>query len=77
MMEVKEIYMSAFPKKKDFVEYMSRWVKEPNRETSLMDSAIKKYKLMPLLGYDISTLKDISEYIYESDFTKKHENHKY
>ena len=76
-MQVRAIYKSAFPKKEDFVEYMSKWVKVPKAETSLMDGAIKKYKLMPLLGYDLSTLKDITEYIYETDFTKKHKNHKY
>ena len=69
--------MNAFPNKEDFVAYMSEWVKDPNAGTSLMDGAIKKYELMPQLGYDLSTLKDISAYIYDTDFTKKHDGHKY
>ncbi len=77
MIQIREVYKSAFVKKEDFVKYMSKWVHRPKAETSLMDGAIKKYKLMPLLGYDLSTLKDITEYIYETDFTKKHKNHKY
>jgi len=77
MMEIREKYKNAFPKKEDFVEYMSNWAKEPNAETSLMDGAIKKYELMPLLGYELETLKDITTFIYETDFTKKHKGHKY
>ena len=33
-----------------------------------MHDAIKKYELMPELGYDLDTLKSIAEYIYDTDF---------
>ena len=33
-----------------------------------MSDAIKKYELMPELGYDIDTLRSIAEYIYDTDF---------
>ncbi len=69
--EIKLRYLSAFPKKENFVEYMSTWVKHPNTDTSLMSDAIEKYELMPELGYDMDTLKQISEFIYTHDFTKK------
>ena len=75
-MRVRENYLKAFPNKKDFVEYMSKWVLTPNAEGSLMLDAIKKYELMPLLGYEESTLKIITKYIYDTDFTKEHEGHK-
>ncbi|MCK5293118.1 MAG: cytochrome C [Arcobacteraceae bacterium] len=68
-------YKIAFPKKEDFVNYMARWVQHPNPETSLMDGAIKKHGLMPELGFDLDTLKQISEYIYDTDFTKPHEHY--
>lgn len=74
--EIKQRYKSAFSNKEDFVEYMSNWVLKPKASTSLMDEAINRYKLMPELGYDLSTLKEISAYIYETDFTKKHIGHK-
>ncbi len=77
MVEIRKKYKSAFSDKKEFVDYMSNWVKEPNAGTSLMDGAIKKYELMPMLGYELETLKDIAAYIYDTDFTKKHEGHKY
>jgi len=70
IMEIQKRYKSAFPNKKEFVNYMSRWVQYPKKETSLMDDAIKKYKLMPELGFDLSTLEEISEYIYDTDFKK-------
>lgn len=75
IISVRENYLRAFPKKEDFVEYMSKWVTHPNEEGSLMIDAIKKYKLMPLLGYEKSTLQIIAEYIYVTDFTKEHEGH--
>ena len=73
--EIKENYLRAFPNKKDFVAYMSKWVVKPKEETSLMLDAIKKYELMPELGFDESTTRDIASYIYDTDFSKEHEGH--
>lgn len=66
--ELKQRYISAFPKKEDFVEYMSTWVVKPDENTSLMLDAIEKYKLMPELAFDKATLEEIAEFIYENDF---------
>jgi len=76
IVHVREIYKSAFPKKEDFINYMSKWVMKPDAKTSLMDDAIKKYELMPLLGYEMEVLKDITAFIYDTDFTKEHEGHR-
>jgi|GEM_PF-403172 len=76
MVSVRETYLRAFDKKEDFVEYMTKWVMQPNTKGSLMLHAIEKYKLMPELGYEQSTLKIITAYIYDTDFTKVHEGHK-
>lgn len=73
--EIKDRYKDAFLQKEDFVEYMSTWVLKPNAQTSLMSEAISKYEIMPELGYEINTLKEISAYIYETDFNKKHLGH--
>lgn len=77
MMKVREDYLRAFPKKEDFVAYMSTWVKNPKKKTSIMLGEIKKYELMPYLHYDLDSLKEISAYIYETDFEKEHEGHTY
>ena len=68
MFEIQSRYKSAFVKKKDFVSYMSKWVANPNTETSLMRDAVKKYELMPHLGFDKDMLKDIAGHIYDNDF---------
>ena len=65
--EVRKRYINAFPQKKDFINNLSLWVYKPNKETTLMDDKIKKFGIMPHLGYDISTLKIIAEYIYQGD----------
>ena len=68
VVKFKAVYLNAFPDKKDFVKYMSSWVQNPDKETSLMRSCIKKHGLMPHLGFDIETLRDITAYIYDTDF---------
>lgn len=71
IIEVKKRYKSAFPKKEDFVKYMSKWVIDPNEDSSLMHDFIKKFEIMPHLSYDIETLREISKYIYDTDFTTR------
>ncbi|MCW8838076.1 MAG: cytochrome C [Thiovulaceae bacterium] len=73
--EIQRRYKAVFPKKEDFVDYMTTWVVKPNAKTSIMLDAVKKYELMPELGYDEDTLRQISEYIFDNDFLKKHEGH--
>lgn len=75
VVEFKQRYLQAFPKKEEFIEYMATWIEHPNAKTSLMNDAIIKYELMPELGFDIETVREISQYIYETDFTKPHEGH--
>lgn len=57
-------YKEAFPDEKTFVEYMSTWVLNPDKSTSIMGDMIEKYQLMPQLGYDKDTLEKIATYIY-------------
>ena len=73
--EIKENYLRAFPNKKDFISYMSKWIVNPSADASIMLDSIKKYELMPDLGFDESTTRDIASYIYDTDFSKEHEGH--
>jgi hypothetical protein len=75
MVKVRENYLRAFPKKEDFIAYMSTWVSDPKEETSIMLWAVKKYKLMPYLHYDLDSLKEIAAYVYETNFEKEHKGH--
>ena len=65
---VKAAYLQAFPKKEAFVKQMSSWVFNPKEETSIMHQEIEKFGLMPNLAYDKEVLKEISAYIYDTDF---------
>lgn len=73
--ELRERYKKVFKNRDEFVSYMSKWVEHPQEKTSIMSDAIKKYGLMPELGFDIQTLMDISGYIYDTDFTKRGAGH--
>ena len=64
MKEVQKVYKKAFPKKVDFINYMTNWVAHPNKDDSLMYYAIDKYELMPELAFEKDTLYEITEYIY-------------
>ena len=68
MREVRQNYLSAYPKKSDFIKAMSEWVDHPHEETSIISQAIKKYDLMPNLYFQKDVLKEISAYIYDTDF---------
>lgn len=73
VVEFKKRYINAFSDKKEFVNYMSKWVLKPTEKGSLMHDAIQKHGLMPELGFDEETLREIASYIYDTDFTKKGE----
>jgi len=68
LVEIKKRYINAFSNKKEFVDYMAKWVQHPNKDTSLMQDSIIKYEIMPELGFDKDTLEQISKYIYETNF---------
>ena len=66
--EIKGYYKVAYPTKKEFVEKLSTWVSHPDKKTAKLPHAIKEYKqVMPYLGIDIEILRDIAEYLYETD----------
>jgi len=68
VVEFKKNYKDAFSTKEDFVKFMTAFVLNPTKEKSIMQGSIKKHGLMPHLCYDEEMLKDISSYIYETDF---------
>ena len=40
-----------------------------------MLQSVQKHGIMPHLGFEEEALKEIVEYIYDTDFTKSHEGH--
>ena len=64
---VQSRYKEAFKDKQSFVNYMSNWINNPNKDGSLMRDMIKKYELMPHMQFDKQTLKEITTYLYENE----------
>jgi hypothetical protein len=55
----------AYPNRDEFVERIVVWVKEPKAEFALMPGAIRKFGLMPKLGYSDNDVRLIAEYLYD------------
>lgn len=55
----------AYPNREEFVQRVVGWVKEPSADKSLMPGAIKKFGVMPKLGFADSDVRLIAEYLYE------------
>jgi len=68
--QVKKRYLNASIDKNDFIESMTNWVINPSEDNSLMRGAVKKLKVMPKLGYKVEEIKEIVNYIYETDMPK-------
>ncbi len=68
MMRVQQHYKPSFPAKKDFVNAILNWVKNPTEKETLMPGAVRKFKIMPHLGYKDDEIKLIAEALFETDF---------
>lgn len=68
IVEIQSRYKKAFPAKKHFVDFMQTWVEKPHAKSALMPEAITQYGLMPELGFDAQSLKEIAEFVYEHTF---------
>lgn len=68
--EIQKTYKKAFATKEKFVEFMATWVGKPDAKTALMPEAIAKYSLMPELGLDQATLKEIASFFYDAPLSK-------
>jgi len=55
----------AYPNREQFVERIINWVNEPKAEDALMRGAIRKFGLMPKLGYSENDVRLIAEYLYD------------
>lgn len=55
----------AYPGREDFVQRIVNWVNEPNAEDVLMPGAVRKFGLMPKLGYSEYEVRLIAEYLYD------------
>ena len=55
---------SAYPERQAFVQRIVDWVAEPDPRDTLMPGAVRRFGLMPKLGYDPEDVRVIAEYLY-------------
>jgi len=68
--QVKDRYLKASMDKKDFIETMTYWVKNPKEENILMQGTKDHFEVMPYLAYSDEDIAKIVNYIYENDMEK-------
>lgn len=64
---VKRRYLMMYPEKKEFVQAISRWAKDPKEERAIMKGAVTKFKVMPYQNFDEADLIKIASYMYEEE----------
>ncbi|WP_405563199.1 DUF3365 domain-containing protein [Polaribacter sp. Asnod6-C07] len=70
MIAIKNRYITKNTTKEEFVNDMQNWMKNPTNEKAKMHGAVKRFGLMPKLGYPEETIQKISEYMYDYDIEK-------
>ncbi|MCF6243244.1 MAG: hypothetical protein L3J74_18145 [Bacteroidales bacterium] len=68
MMRVQEHYKPAHQTKEEFVKAVVSFVSNPNENDVLMPGAVRKFNLMPNLGYSKEDIQLIAETLYDADF---------
>jgi len=77
MLRVQEHYKPSYPNKKEFVNAIITWVKNPSEDKVMMPGAVRKFNLMPKIEIKDADLKLIAETLYDIDFgnmPKMHQN---
>ena len=65
MTAIKAVYLKKFPKKIDFVNAISNFVKQPNKKTALYRKNIENFMEMPKMPFKDEDVKATATYIYE------------
>ncbi len=68
MMRVQEHYKPSYKNKDEFVNAIVTFVSSPDEKKALMPGAVRKFNLMPNLGYDKEEIKLIAETLFDIDF---------
>ena len=68
MMRVQEHYKPSYKSKDEFVNAIVTFVSSPDEKKALMPGAVRKFNLMPDLGYDKDEITLIAETLFDIDF---------
>ena len=67
MIAIKKHYITGATTKKEFIEAMQAWIKNPNAEDAKMYGAVKRFGVMPKTPYPEETIKQIADYMFDND----------
>jgi len=78
MVAVKRRYLRMYNNKEDFVDAVSKWALNPEKESAIMRGAVAQFNVMPKQVFKEEDLKKIATYMYdneleEPDWFKVHE----
>jgi len=71
-----------YPERNEFIKKVVDWVNNPNEKESLMPGAVRRFGLMPKLGYAEADVRSIAQYLYDGEIElpvwyKKHYKEKH
>jgi mono/diheme cytochrome c family protein len=55
----------VYPEREVFIERIINWVENPNPNDALMPGAVKRFGIMPKLGYPSEDVRKIAEFLYD------------
>ncbi len=61
-------YKRKYENKKDFINAIVNWVKQPDKNKALMKGAVERFNLMPALPYSEDDVKLIASTLYKHNF---------
>lgn len=66
MIAIKKHYINSDTSKKEFIEAMQAWIKNPNEEDAKMRGAVKRFGTMPKQYFPEETIEKISDYMFDN-----------
>lgn len=67
MVAVKRRYSRMYDNKEDFVDAVSKWALNPEKESAIMRGAVAQFNVMPKQVFKEEDLKKIAAYIYDNE----------
>lgn len=67
MVAIKKHYLDEGTTKRQFIEAMQAWIKNPNAEDAKMFGAVKRFGVMPKQEFPEETIEQIADYMFDFD----------
>lgn len=67
MAAVKRRYKMSYASEEEFVEAITSWVMNPEKENVLMRGAVQQFNIMPKQPFDKEEISSIAKYMFENE----------